>query len=288
MERYLDAMWLEKGLARATLSAYRSDLVHVGRYLCGQGVSLADATRDHLLSYFSTLQSLKPRTHARRLSALKRFYLYAVRTGIVAANPCARVSAPRVGRALPGTLSEHQIEQLLNAPDTDTPLGLRDRAMLETLYATGLRVSELVGLTLHEVDLVQGLVRVRGKGDKERLVPLGELASDWLRQFLRDARPDLLANPSSDVVFPSRRGGPMTRQTFWHLIKRYARQVDASLTLSPHTLRHAFATHLLNHGADLRVIQLLLGHSDLGTTEIYTHVARERLQQLHAEHHPRG
>ncbi|MCH9672273.1 MAG: site-specific tyrosine recombinase XerD [Gammaproteobacteria bacterium] len=288
IEKFIDAVWLERGLAAATLKAYRADLEGFDAYLAGRGTPIVEADRDDLLAYVSTSTSVSARTLARRLSSLRRFFAYLVRSGDITVNPCARVASPHIVRALPSALSEAQVEMLLAAADVDTTLGFRDRVMLETLYATGLRVSELVALTMSELDMVQGLVRVRGKGDKERLVPLGEVALDWLGRYVRGARLDLLAGRSSDAVFPTRRGKAMTRQAFWYLIKRYARIAGITAALSPHTLRHAFATHLLNHGADLRVIQLLLGHSDLATTEIYTHVARERLQKLHSEHHPRG
>jgi integrase/recombinase XerD len=288
VEAFIDALWLERGLAANTLAAYRRDLTHFSGWLAGRRGGLTGAGRADVLGYLAELASSPPRTVARRLSALRRFYGWQVREGRVGRDPCERVSSPRLGRPLPGTLSESEVEALLQAPDTAGALGLRDRAMLEVLYATGLRVSELVGLTGTEVDLRQGLVRVTGKGGKQRLVPLGEEAVDWVERYLRSARSQILGSRPSEALFPTRRAAPMTRQAFWQLVKRYACQAGVTRTVSPHTLRHAFATHLLNHGADLRVVQMLLGHSDISTTQIYTHVARERLRQLHARHHPRG
>jgi integrase/recombinase XerD len=229
-----------------------------------------------------------PRTVSRRLSALRRFYRYLIRENIVAKDPTSALKAPRLGRRLPRSLSETDVEALLHAPHTQSVLGLRDRTMLEVLYATGLRVSELVGMTLSEINQQQGVVRVIGKGGKERLVPFGETAQIWVERYLREARGELVRRQMSEVVFPSTRGGAMTRQAFWYAIKKYARRAGIDSSLSPHTLRHAFATHLLNHGADLRVVQMLLGHSDISTTQIYTHVAAQRLKDLHAQHHPRG
>lgn len=291
LERFLDLLWLERGLTPNTLAAYRSDLELFAYWLNGQGSALLSAQREALLNYLQerSIEGARPRSTARLLSSLRRFYRYLVRERLREDDPSARIDSPKLGRPLPKSLTEDEVEALLNAPDITTPLGLRDRAMLETLYATGLRVSELVGLTVIQVNLTQGVVKVIGKGRKERLVPLGELAVEWLEQFMNKSRPLLLAaeEPSASL-FPSRLGEAMTRQAFWQLIKRYAVQAGISKPLSPHTLRHAFATHLLNHGADLRVVQLLLGHSSLSTTQIYTHVARERLKALHALHHPRG
>ena len=291
IERFLDALWLERGLSENTLSAYRGDLLGFARWLRRRDASdIERARREDLLDYLAqrAQAGCRPRSSARLLSSLRRFYRYLIREGHLQEDPSARIDAPALGRPLPKTLTEEEVEALLSAPNADTTLGLRDRAMLEVLYATGLRVSELVSLPLAQVSLQQGLVRVRGKGDKERLVPLGEEAVVWLEGFLAGTRTDLLRGQPSDALFPTRRGGPMTRQAFWQLIKRYARAAGIGKPLSPHTLRHAFATHLLNHGADLRVVQLLLGHSSLSTTQIYTHVARERLKALHARHHPRG
>jgi integrase/recombinase XerD len=288
--RFLEALWLEAGLSANTLAAYRSDLSAFARWLEPRGVSLTRAARDDLLGwlYAGAAGGARPRSSARRLSSLRRFYRYLLREGLIAADPTAEVESPRLGRGLPKALTERQVEALLGAPVGADPLGRRDRAMLETLYATGLRVSELVGLKLSQLDLTAGVVRVLGKGRRERLVPLGEQALDWLRGYLAEDRPVLLRGRSSEAVFPTARGAAMTRQAFWHNIRRYARQAGIVQPLSPHSLRHSFATHLLNHGADLRVVQLLLGHADLSTTQIYTQVARERLKSLHARHHPRG
>jgi integrase/recombinase XerD len=249
------------------------------------------ASRADLLDYLSGSvgKGARPRTTARLLSSLRRFYGYLVREEKIKTDPTVLIDSPKLGRPLPKSLTEEQVEKLLESPDVTKPLGLRDRAMLETLYATGLRVSELVGLTLSQVSLTQGVVRVIGKGDKERLVPLGEEAISWISRYLAEGRPKLVKSRSTDALFTTTRGGPMTRQAFWHNLKGHTRQagIDAK-KLSPHTLRHAFATHLLNHGADLRVVQMLLGHADLSTTQIYTHVAQARLKTLHEQHHPRG
>lgn len=290
IEGFLDALWMERGLSENTLSAYRNDLSACAAWLSAQGGELITASRADLLDYlsFRVEQGSKPRSTARLLSSLRRLYRYLVREGRLHDDPTARIEAPKLGRSLPKTLTEAEVESLLAAPDTATTLGLRDRAMLEVLYASGLRVSELVGLRLDQLGLQQGLVRVVGKGNKERLVPLGEVALDWLQRFIRQGRGELTHGQVTDAVFPNRFGDFMTRQAFWQHIKRYAAQAGIVKPLSPHTLRHAFATHLLNHGADLRVVQLLLGHSSLSTTQIYTHVARERLKQLHGQHHPRG
>ncbi len=290
IEAFLDALWMEHGLSRHTLAAYGSDLRHYARWLAGRRQTLADAGREHLLAYLAdrVQAGARPRTTARLLSTLRRFYRWLVREGRLAVDPSAEVEAPRLGRPLPRVMSEQDVEALLAAPDTDSPLGLRDRAMLETLYATGLRVSELVRLALGELNLVQGVVRIVGKGNKERLVPLGEEAIGWLDGYLARARPQLLGSRSCAQVFVTARGAGMTRQAFWCRIKEYAGIAGMGSGPSPHTLRHSFATHLINHGADLRVVQLLLGHSDLSTTQIYTHVAQHRLQELHRKHHPRG
>jgi integrase/recombinase XerD len=288
IDTFLDALWMERGLAGNTLAAYRSDLLGFARWLAGRGASLTGAGRAQLLEYLSSRPRARPRSTARRLSALRRFYRHLLRERRIAEDPSERVEPPRLGRPLPGALSEAEVEGLLAAPPVDDPRGLRDRAMLELVYATGLRVSELVGLTLGQVNLRQGVVRVTGKGSKDRLVPFGEEAADWLERYLREGRPRLLGPRRGEHLFPSPAGGALTRQAFWHLVKRYGRQAGIGKHLSPHTLRHSFATHLLNHGADLRVVQMLLGHTDVSTTQIYTHVARERLKQLHARHHPRG
>lgn len=288
VNRFLDMLWMERGLSENTLSAYRSDLLAYARWLNQKSVRLAEAQDADLRDYLGSFKQPAARTLARRLSSLRRFYIYLVREGLMQHDPSARVESPRIGRPLPKSLTEAEVEDLLNAPDINTSLGLRDRAMLEVLYATGLRVSELTGLTLTQINLRQGLVRVTGKGNKERLVPLGEESLDWLQRYLNEGRPDIVKYKTPDALFPNRRGAAMTRQAFWYLIKRYAQAAGVSKALSPHVLRHAFATHLLNHGADLRVVQMLLGHSDISTTQIYTHVARERLKSLHAQHHPRG
>lgn len=291
IERFLDALWMEHELAANTLAAYRSDLEHYARFLAGRGVPLDGARREHVFDYLGVRMApggLKPRSSARLLSSLRRFYRYLVREGCVREDPSARVGRPKLGRTLPAALSEAQVEALLSAPDAEDALGLRDRAMLELMYATGLRVSELVGLRIHRINLRQGVVQVVGKGGRERLVPMGEEAQVWVESFLESGRRLILGRRISDYVFPSRRSECMTRQNFWYIIKRHALRAGIDTPLSPHGLRHAFATHLLNHGANLRVVQMLLGHSDLSTTQIYTHVAKARLQALHAQHHPRG
>ena len=291
IERFLDALWMEGGLSDNTLAAYRNDLRGLSLWLTANpGARLIAAQREHLMAYLAHRYSTgsKARSAARLLSSVRRFYRYQVRDSRLVDDPSARIDAPKLGRPLPKSLSEVQVEALLAAPDCQQPLGLRDRAMLELLYACGLRVSELVSLRLEQVNLRQGVVRVIGKGNKERLVPLGEEAMTWLQRYFTEVRSDLLNGQPSDFVFPGRGGEALTRQAFWYRIKAYARKAAIRVSLSPHTLRHAFATHLVNHGADLRVVQLLLGHSDLSTTQIYTHVARERLRELHAQHHPRG
>ncbi|MCG6540501.1 site-specific tyrosine recombinase XerD [Pseudomonas sp. KSR10] len=290
IDRFLDALWLEKGLSDNTREAYRSDLALFNGWLNARGARLMDAGREAILDHLAwrLANNYKARSTARLLSGLRGFYRFLLREGEISVDPTLRVELPQLGRPLPKALSEADVEALLAVPDFSDPLGLRDRAMLEVLYATGLRVTELVSLSLEQVNLRQGVLRTFGKGNKERLVPLGEEAMHWLTRYLRDARDTLLAGKASDVVFLSRRGDLMTRQTFWHRIKLHARQAGIAASISPHTLRHAFATHLLNHGADLRTVQMLLGHSDLSTTQIYTHIARARLQELHAQHHPRG
>ena len=279
---------MERGLAENTLAAYRSDLLHFSAWAASRGRGLLEVGPAELSDFMVEQLGTPVRTVARRLSALRRFYRYQVQRGTLDHDPSARLESPRLARRLPGVLSETQVDELLGAPDVSTALGLRDRAMLELLYASGLRVSELVGLTLNRINLTQSTVRVSGKGTKERLVPFGEEAADWLERYLARGRPEILGGRASDALFPSRRAKGMSRQAFWQAIKRYALRAGIDREISPHTLRHAFATHLLNHGADLRVLQMLLGHSDLSTTQIYTHVARERLKQIHAEHHPRG
>jgi integrase/recombinase XerD len=291
IDRFCDHLWLEDGLANLTLAAYRRDLNAFGDWLeKARKQALDAAVAGDVEAYLAWCftQHAQPRSAARYTSALKRFYRYLLREKLIATDPTLNLDSPKLPRALPKSLTEADVERLLNSADTTTPAGLRDRAMLETLYATGLRVSELVGLQLTALNLNDGVLRVTGKGNKDRLVPLGEEAVTWLRRYLAEARPLLLNKHLSDAVFVTARGGGMTRQAFWYLIKRHARGAGIERPLSPHTLRHAFATHLLNHGADLRVVQMLLGHSDISTTQIYTHVARERMKQLHSQHHPRG
>ena len=291
VERFLDALWMERGLSENTLAAYRNDLVQINNWLSEKNeIDLLKVRREDLLDYLAirSEQQRSPRSTARLLSSLRRFYIWCRREGLVEEDPTRLLSAPKLGRPLPDTLSEQDVEQLLAAPDIKTEMGIRDRAMLELLYATGLRVTELVNLTESQVNVRQGVLRVTGKGQKERLVPMGEEAMEWLSRYIKEARPDLCKGVMVDALFLTRRRQGMTRQAFWHLIKRYAHQADIRAKLSPHTLRHAFATHLLNHGADLRAVQMLLGHSNISTTQIYTHVANARLQALHAEHHPRG
>ncbi len=290
IERFLDALWMERGLSDNTLKAYGADLRGFAVWL-GKDRSLLEVGRqdiEHYLAYRFELAA-KPRSAARLLSSLKRFYQYQYREGLIASDPSLQIDNPRIGRPLPKSLTEEEVEALLSVADDSSSEGLRDRAMLELLYATGLRVSELVGLTFSQVNLNQGVVRVLGKGNKERLVPVGQEAEHYLGRYLEQGRPELLRGRDvSDAVFVTRRGASMTRQAFWYMIKRRAQQAGIEKHLSPHTLRHAFATHLLNHGADLRVVQMLLGHSDLSTTQIYTHIANQRLRELHAQHHPRG
>ena len=293
IERFIDALWIERGLSDNSLSAYRTDLNQLVRWLREErGIvsALSGLDAAELQAYLAHRfrQGFSPRSTARLLSCLRSFFRYAIRQNWCLVDPSLDVEPPKLGRALPKTLSESEVEALLEAPRINDPIEFRDRAMLELLYACGLRVSELVGLTLLSVSVNQGIVRVVGKGSKERLVPMGEEALLWLQRYLAEARPELVAKKSNDFLFPSLRGQQMTRQTFWHRIKLYARRADIRSPLSPHTLRHAFATHLLNHGADLRVVQMLLGHADLTTTQIYTHVAQQRLQDLHSQHHPRG
>lgn len=279
---------MERGLSANTLQAYRSDLEAFARWLAARRRGLLEADAGEILAFLGSGATGSVRTLARRLSSLRRLYQHLVREGRISADPTAQVDAPRLGRSLPKAVTEQEVELLLTAPDVATPAGVRDRAMLELLYATGLRVSELVGLRLEQVNLRQGVVRVLGKGGKERLVPLGEAAVVWMDRYLREARPGMFRGRPDATVFPGTRGRPLTRQAFWHLLRRHARRAGIAKPVSPHVIRHAFATHLLNHGADLRVVQMLLGHSDISTTQIYTHVARERLKRLHAQHHPRG
>ena len=290
LQTFLDSLWLESGLSKNTVAAYRSDLMGFAVWLQPFDIDLLAVQSDDIARYQHERmrQGRKVRSDARLLSSLRRFYRYLYREELRDSDPTAQIESPRLGRTLPSALTEYEVELLLLQADCDTPLGLRDRTMLEVLYATGLRVSELVGLTFEQLNMRQGLVRCVGKGNKERLVPLGEIALDFLQDYLMMARPEILKGKISDDVFHIQRGKAMTRQAFWYLIKRYAKLAMIDKDLSPHTLRHAFATHLLNHGADLRVVQLLLGHTDLSTTQIYTHVAKERLKSVYLQHHPRG
>lgn len=290
VDSYLDAIWMEKGLSQNTLSSYRRDLMQFSDFLLKRKTALLQAAQADVFDYLGRAreQGKSARSTARLLSCLRGFYQYQLRESAVVINPTLDIDSPKLGRSLPKTLTEADVETLLQEPNVDDALELRDKAMLELLYASGLRVTELVTLTLAQLSAAQGVVRVVGKGSKERLVPTGEEALFWLKEYLQKGRSELLAGKVNDVMFPSRRGTMMTRQTFWHRIKLYASRAGISKPLSPHTLRHAFATHLINHGADLRVVQLLLGHSDLSTTQIYTHVARARMKELHAMHHPRG
>jgi integrase/recombinase XerD len=287
VDAFIDALWLEDGLAPNSLVAYRRDIHALAQWMAGR--PLATLGEADLQAYFAAQHATsRASTANRRLAAFRRFYRWALREAHVASDPTQRLTTAKRPARFPATLAESQVDDLLAAPAADVPTGLRDRAMLELLYATGLRVSELVGLRLVELSLDEGLVRVFGKGARERVVPLGQEARGWVERYLREARPLLLAGRNSDAVFVTHRGAAMSRQMFWKLIKRYALKAGIRNPVSPHGLRHAFATHLLNHGADLRVVQMLLGHSDISTTQIYTHVARERLKSLHAQHHPRG
>jgi len=292
LDEFCDHLWLEDGLSKNTLEAYRRDLSLYAEWLARERTrALLDTREQDLSAYFAfryTQARLRASSQARLHSSLKRFFRFALRENKLAADPTLKLDTPKKPQRFPKSLTETDVEALLAAPDADTPLGLRDRAMLEMLYATGLRVSELVALKLIEINQDMGVVRVFGKGSKERMVPMGEEASYWLTRYLKEGRPRLLARAQSDAAFVTARGGSMTRQAFWYLIKKHARASVPGKPMSPHTLRHAFATHLLNHGADLRVVQMLLGHADISTTQIYTHVARERLKQLHHKHHPRG
>ncbi|VVD81088.1 Tyrosine recombinase XerD [Pandoraea terrigena] len=289
IDQFCDTIWLEDGLSRNTLDAYRRDLRLFAQWLAAKREASLDGVDEAaLVAYLAWRRESLASSVNRRLSVFKRFYQWALREHAVQQDPCLRIASAKRAQRLPSTLSESQVEALLAAPDLAQPLGLRDRAMLELMYASGLRVSELVALKTIEVGLNEGVLRIFGKGAKERLVPFGEEANAWLARYLAESRGVLLAGRACDTLFVTQRGDGMTRQAFWYLIKRYALQADIRAPLSPHTLRHAFATHLINHGADLRVVQLLLGHADISTTQIYTHVARERLKSLHAQHHPRG
>ena len=287
INRFLDRMWLERGVSRNTQASYRSDLLLLSRWLASRGIALVAAGEIDLREYLAA-RALSPRSQARLLSSLRQFYRYLHADRQRSDDPTARLDSPKMGLRLPKVLHERDIERLLEAPDVANALGLRDRAMLELMYASGLRVSELVMLKRTGVDLRGGVVQVLGKGGRERLVPMGEHAMDWLQRYVREARPELAGTREPEGLFLTARGEIMTRHNFWRLIKQYAARADIRTALSPHTLRHAFATHLLEHGADLRAVQSLLGHADLSTTQIYTHVARARLRDLHAKHHPRG
>jgi integrase/recombinase XerD len=289
IDAFIDALWLEEGLSKNTLSAYRRDLSLYGQWLAAKGRAIDSSSETDINGYFAARHAESKSTTAnRRLTVLRRYFRWALRERLITADPTLRLSAAKQPLRVPKTLTEAQVEALLAAPDEDTPLGLRDRAMLELIYASGLRVSELVGLKTFHLGMNEGVLRVMGKGGKERLVPFGLVARDWLNRYLTESRPAILAGQQTEDLFVTARGKGMTRVMFWMLVKKYARHADIHVPLSPHTLRHAFATHLLNHGADLRAVQMLLGHADISTTTIYTHVARERLKQLHAQHHPRG
>ena len=291
IEAFLDALWSERGLSQNTLAAYGRDMKSLAEWQLKNNKELIDSTNTELLEYLTLKikQGSKSRSVARSISTFRRFFRYQLRERNISEDPTALIELPKLGKSLPNSLSEANVDALLDAPDLNDPIGLRDRAMLELLYATGLRVSELVTLEYKQINIQQGVVRVIGKGNKERLVPMGDEAVVWITSYLTDARAILMKSGGvSNSLFITRRGSGMTRQAFWYLIKRYAILAGISQKLSPHTLRHAFATHLLNHGADLRVVQLLLGHSDLSTTQIYTHIAKTRLQSIHQEHHPRG
>lgn len=292
IDQFADSIWLSDGLARNTIESYQRDIAQLAEWLqkldAATLLTVTSAQLQHFIAHRIEEKKASPRSTARLTSAMKRFFQFLVREKLVAADPSAHLELPKLTRSLPQSLSEADVEALLDAPDENTPLGMRDRAMLETLYASGLRVTELVTLKIAQVSLDMGVVRVMGKGSKERLVPLGEAASDVIQRYLDSSRVEILGGKKSDDLFVTKRGSAMTRQMFWHMIKRCAIKAGVNKPLSPHTLRHAFATHLINHGADLRVVQLLLGHADITTTQIYTHVARERLKLIHAQHHPRG
>lgn len=289
IDAFIDGLWLESGLSRNTLSSYRSDLNALAAALHASGVGLLGAKEPDLLGYMVQRHaSTKATTANRRLTVMKRFYRWALRDGLIVEDPTLKLLAAKQHMRVPKTLTQGQVEDLLEAPNVSEPLGMRDRAMLELMYASGLRVSELVNLKWFQISLQEHVLRVTGKGDKERLVPFGQVAGEWLERYGQGARAEILGGQISDDVFVTARGGAMTRVMFWNLVKKYALQAGIKSPLSPHTLRHAFATHLLNHGADLRAVQMLLGHADISTTTIYTHVARERLRQVHGQHHPRG
>ena len=290
IDSFLDSLWLEQGLSKSTLDAYRSDLKLLNVWAKNRELRLDEISRPDLLEFiaFKAQQGSSARSSARMLSSLRRFYTYLMQQEIISTNPTDKISMPKIGRSLPVLLTENEVLQLIKAPNTKKPLGFRDRVMLELLYATGLRVSELVKLEANQLNLNQGYLRVMGKGDKERLVPMGKTAKRWMKNYLNGPIQEILNNRQSDCLFPTRTSTSISRQAFWQIIKKYAMKVGISAKLSPHSLRHAFATHLINHGADLRVVQMLLGHSDLSTTQIYTHIAQHRLKDLHEKHHPRG
>jgi len=289
LDVFIDHLWLEDGLSKNTLSSYRQDLTAFALWLYAQRQQLLSVVQADIQQYLAVkFPHSKPRSIGRLIASLRRFYRYCLRENKISVDPTLQIESPKLPRSLPKSLSEDEVVSLLKAPNLNEPTGLRDRAMLELLYACGLRVSELVGIKTTEVSLADAVVRVTGKGSKTRLVPMGEEAADWIGRYLKQARPEILQKRLSDALFVTNRGEAMTRQAFWYLIKRYALLAGIHKHLSPHVLRHAFATHLLNHGADLRVVQMLLGHSDISTTQIYTHVARERLKKLHSQHHPRG
>jgi integrase/recombinase XerD len=289
IDQFIDHLWLEDGLSKNTLESYRSDLTLFGEWLVTRQQTLITANPADVQQYLAVkFPKSKPRSIGRLIASLRRFYGYCLRERLLTEDPMLQIESPKLPRSLPKSLNEEEVERLLKAPDANQPIGLRDRAMLELLYASGLRVSELVGIQVNEVSTQDGVVRVTGKGSKTRLVPMGEEAADWIERYLKEARPEILQKRPCDALFVTARADAMTRQAFWYLIKRYALLAGITKHISPHVLRHAFATHLLNHGADLRVVQMLLGHADISTTQIYTHVARERLKQLHTKHHPRG
>lgn len=289
LDTFIDHLWLEDGLSKNTLASYRTDLTQFATWLVKQNTSLIEANQADIQQYLAVkFPQSKPRSIGRLVASIRRFYRYCLRESLIKEDPTLQIESPKLPRSLPKSLSEQEVEDLLHAPDINQPIGLRDRAMLELLYASGLRVSELVTISVNEVSTQDGVVRVTGKGNKTRLVPMGEEAADWIVRYLKYGRPEILQQKLSDALFVTNRAAGMTRQAFWYLIKRYALLAGINKPMSPHVLRHAFATHLLNHGADLRVVQMLLGHSDISTTQIYTHVARERLKKLHSVHHPRG
>ncbi|WP_229008662.1 site-specific tyrosine recombinase XerD [Methylophilus sp. Leaf408] len=289
IDSFIDQLWLEDGLSPNTLASYRNDLKGFAEWVSKRTLTLWEVQSHQVQEYLAhRFPLVKVRSINRLIATLRRFYRYALLANLIKQDPTLHIEAPKMPRQLPKTMSESQVEDLLHAPDVNTPLGIRDRAMLELLYASGLRVSELVNVSVAEISTQDGVVRVTGKGSKTRLVPMGQEAAEWIDRYLEYARAEILGNRLSDAMFVTNRGAAMTRHAFWHLIQRYALQAGITQHISPHVLRHAFATHLLNHGADLRVVQMLLGHADISTTQIYTHVARERLQQLHKMHHPRG